>query len=142
ARGGLGEDGLLGLRVEPVRERLAERGVHERPAERDRHAIRRAAGRAHLRPLAGGLGDAPGRWSRALRGGPAELDGAGRPTTRGALRRQPNSRRDQMLGKPTAGTVLAGVPLCLRPEERYMLLSDDVSSLDVVEKHSTLLHVS
>jgi hypothetical protein len=43
-----------------------------------------------------------------------------------------------MLGKPTAGTLLAGVPLCLRPEELCMLLSDDVSSLDVVEKHSQL----
>ena len=55
---------------------------------------------------------------------------------------EPHTRGDQPLGKPTARTMLARVPLCLRPKELCMLLSDDVATLDVVKKHSTLLHVS
>src|SRR6185295_3383937 len=71
--------------------------------------------------------------------------GAGRterPAMPCAVRRQPLTRGDEMLGEPNARTLLARTCLCLRPKELCMLLSQQFSTLNVVEKHPTLLRVS
>ena len=67
ARGGLSEDVLLRLRLEPVRWGVARVGDVQRPAQRDRLGLRRRTGGAHLRPLRRTLGNVARRRASTVR---------------------------------------------------------------------------
>ncbi len=60
-----------GLRLQPLRHRLARLRGHGRPPDRPRRALRGQSGHAHLRSLGSSVGDAPRRRPAPLRRGHA-----------------------------------------------------------------------
>ena len=100
ARGGHREDVLLGLRLEPVRRRLARVRAGERPPQRDRLAAREPAEEAHLGPLR----------SRAGRRSPTT--GSSASTPRASSARPPGGKREPDVGPPSGRFAAWAVPPC------------------------------